>query len=239
MIGLCLFSEQAWGGSIVCACLLGLKPVQFLSPDPILAYSAIYLAVMVAFAILPSLESLVPYLDLPFLAVDALTRSKAIASTVQLAQRDMDYSTSSFAQTLLGMVSATAGGQIVSTFSMDEDEWRLRTPPFLKTVNLVDSLDLWSAALGAYIFGAFNAVRPSHARLYRKGMGDGLSMLATPDGAQAGVAGVLLACYAWRYAWRSFHSSRLVTWARARTETGQTVDQREVQALRDARKKGQ
>lgn len=200
------FLIYAWGGSITVNLLLGLPPVQLLSPDPLIAYVAIHLFITAIFSFVHIPSNLSNALAIPFAITDALTRSATISATVRLVQAHSNplLTNSVFAQVVLGAISATAGGQIGGMLSVSEPEWRLQTPPALRKLELLATLDMWSAALFAFAYGFLTAVSPAYAGLYHKLMGKQAATLIKPDGARALLALCLFGLYLFRIVFNGF-----------------------------------
>jgi hypothetical protein len=228
-----LTRPKAHGGSIAANAILGAAPAQLVSPYPLMIYSTVHVAVMLACHFFPSTFQLFPLLDLPFALVDAFSRSSSIVSVMAIAHKHptAEVSNSSFAQAVLGAIATNGGGQIAATISAWEDEWRLTTPPFLRTLHPLTTLDIWSAALGTFVYGALTAISPSHALFYQSFAGKS-KFLLKPDGARAVVVLLLASLFILRLLLTQ--AGRLTTKA-----PSMQVNQRELQARRDAKRKVQ
>jgi hypothetical protein len=229
------------GGPTTAQLLLGIGPTEILSTFPIMTYAFVYSAVTLTLKLLPFLANLVPYLELPLLAIAALVNGRRIAVLVQLSQ-NLGYHHSSFVHAILGMLTVNAGDQLISMFALDEAKWRLQKPPCLKPMGFLESLDLWSAAIAACLCGFFSPVQPIQVRWYQQVTGNG-ALTKPSAGAILSIAACLWICYSSRYFWRVFRNSRSVLGGKPRARKGCVESlghQQKLQADDDAEmKKGQ
>jgi len=159
----------AWGGAVSSHVLLNQTPPQVFSPNPWMAYGSIHILISTFLYLFPSIPVSSQLTELGFWPLmDAATRSGAIAGGVMMvkAHPNPAISNSIFAQILIGALSASGGGLVASTLGVWNPNWSLSTPPVLRPgTGLIPSMDVWSGAIAAAIFGTLTMSHASYAPL--------------------------------------------------------------------------
>lgn len=168
-----------------------------------MAYGSVHILISTFFYLFPDVATSHPITELAFWPLmDAATRSGAIVGGVMMVKAHPSpvIANSIFAQILIGAMSASGGGLVASTFGIWNPNWSLSTPPVLKASNsLMPSMDIWTGAISAAIFGSLTM---SHASYGPVNLAMGLpdKAFVTPLGARSVFAMFLMAMYFWR-AW--------------------------------------
>lgn len=179
--------------------LLGQTPPMLVSPKPWMAYCSIHILVsfLAQLGILQPgskvIETVCPILD-------AVTKSGAIIAAVTAAQQHSNpaVSQSLTAQLIVGAIAPVGGATAAGMLNVWDADWHLSTPSFLKSGNGVFStLDIWSGAMSAAIFGALTAVHPNYQPFYTS-LGLSPKGIMTPLGARSIVVIFLTILYSVR-----------------------------------------
>ncbi|WOO83740.1 uncharacterized protein LOC62_05G007260 [Vanrija pseudolonga] len=161
------FLVVAWGGGTLNSLIASQPPFWLLSPTPWGLYVAGYVA-LIPTGLASFISSTAPALPLAlFTAVlDGLLRGVAItlvpALTAGFVSPDARYGW--FAPVLLSAVATCGGGWIVQAFGLHKAHWALGRPGVLDG-GLLNTLDVWGAALTALLYLALTGGYPSLAPL--------------------------------------------------------------------------
>ena len=176
--------------------LLGLVPPQLFSPHPWIAYCSVHVvlsAIIGGFG-LPLNGKL---LDTVFPALDAATRSGAIIAGVNMVRSHPNpaVANSLFAQLIFGAIGSAGGGAVAATLGAWNSDWALSTPPFLKAgTGVLPTLEIWSGALAAALYGTLLNLHPSYEPVYGA-VGMQAKPVVTPLGARSAVVLLLTLLY--------------------------------------------
>lgn len=134
-------------------------PTWLISPTPWLIYPLTYL-LLIPTGLAAYFVSTCPPLLLSLLGsiIDALARGvpiSALPSALSSGQQQASWIT----PLLLSAIATCAGGWIVQTFGLAEDEWRIGLPSVLQG-GIMGTLDVWAAMLVAFAHGGMRGSHP-------------------------------------------------------------------------------
>ena len=137
--------------------------------------------------------------------LDAIGRTGGLCANVSLASAHPNpaIANSLFFQLIIGAISSAGGSSTAATLGVWSPQWSLTTPPFLVRTGHVETLDIWSGALIAAIYGCLMGLHPSYAPYarYLSGKGDAYvagTALMTAMEARSTCVVVLASLYVYR-----------------------------------------
>lgn len=155
---------KSWSGSIFTKLILYQPISQLVSFEPVLIYVSTHLITKRIKLSLIGMKWFDCYL-LPLL--DGLLRVSTISSAIQSSttHHHPEYADSLILQIFLGIISTSTSSLISQSFSITSSNLKLNRPQSIQDPNFINTLDLWSGALIASVYGFLLGHHPHHQTL--------------------------------------------------------------------------